>query len=61
MIGAGSQAITQILAIAQVRKLSEILVYDINEEAIKNLEKFWPMRKLKLKSKFKETAQKIFW
>jgi alanine dehydrogenase len=59
VIGAGSQAITQILAIAQVRKLSEILVYDINEEAIKNLEKILANEKIKIKkASLKETAQK---
>lgn len=37
IIGAGAQSLTQILAISKVRKLKEIVVYDIDERAIDDL------------------------
>jgi len=59
VIGAGVQAITQIAAIAKVRKLKEILVYDLKKEAIEKLEKILAKEKIKLqRGELKEVCQK---
>lgn len=39
IIGAGQQAITQIAAIYQVRKIKDVKVFDLNKKSIANLEK----------------------
>ncbi len=39
VIGGGQQAISQICAIASVRKLKDIKVYDLNQKTLDNLEK----------------------
>jgi len=49
VVGAGRQAFTQILAISQVKKLKEIVVFDINEKAIFNLKE--KLKKLKIEIK----------
>jgi len=49
VVGAGFQAITQIAAISKVKKLKEILVYDIREEAIERLAKILAKEKIKIK------------
>lgn len=49
VVGAGFQAITQIAAISKVKKLREILVYDIKEKAIENLAKVLKKEKIKIK------------
>jgi len=59
VIGAGQQSITQITAITKLRKIKEILVYDINEEAIENLEKLLAKEKIKIrKASSQEAARK---
>lgn len=49
VIGAGTQAITQIAAISKVRRLKEILVYDIKEENVERLIKTLAKEKIKVK------------
>lgn len=49
VIGAGQQALFQIVAITKVRKIKEIFVSDTEEEKIKNLAKI--LRKIKIKIK----------
>jgi alanine dehydrogenase len=59
VVGAGFQAITQIVAISKVKKLKEILVYDIKEEAIEKLAKILAKKKIKIKKgDLKEVCQK---
>jgi alanine dehydrogenase len=59
VVGAGFQAITQIAAISKVRKIKEILVYDIREEAIERLTKILAKEKIKIKKgKLEEVCQK---
>jgi alanine dehydrogenase len=59
VVGAGFQAITQIAAISKVKKLKEILVYDIREEAIEKLAKVLAKEKIKIKKgKIEEVCQK---
>jgi len=59
VVGAGFQAITQIAAISRVKKLKEILVYDINEKAIENLGKILAKEKIKIrKANLEETVKK---
>jgi alanine dehydrogenase len=59
VVGAGFQAITQIAAISKVKKLKEILVYDIREEAIEKLAKVLTKEKIKIKKgKIEEVCQK---
>ena len=59
VIGAGYQAVTQIAAISKVRKLKEILVYDIKEEAIEKLGKILAEEKIKIgRGELKEVCQK---
>lgn len=59
VVGAGVQALFQILAISKVRKLKEIVVFDIRGEAIKNLAKILAKEKIKIKKgTLKETCQK---
>jgi len=59
VIGAGYQAVTQIAAISKVRKLKEILVYDIKEEAIEKLGKILAKEKIKIEGgELKEVCQK---
>lgn len=58
-VGAGYQAITQIAAVSKVRKLKEIFVYDINEKAIKSLERILAKEKIKIKrGELREVCQK---
>lgn len=49
VVGAGFQAITQIAAIAKVRRLKEILVYDIKDQAIKNLARILAKENIRIK------------
>lgn len=60
VVGAGIQAITQIAAISQVRKLKEIVVFDIRGENVEKLAK--TLKKIKIKIKktenIKEAAEK---
>lgn len=59
VVGAGFQAITQIAAISKVKRLKEILVYDINEKAIENLRKILAREKIKIrKASLEETAKR---
>lgn len=59
VVGAGFQAITQIAAISKVRKLKEILVYDIKKEAVERLAKILAKEKIKIKNgELKEVCQK---
>jgi len=59
VVGAGFQAITQIAAISKVKKLKEILVYDIREEAIEKLAKILAKEKIKIKKgSLEEVCQK---
>lgn len=59
VVGAGFQAITQIAAISKVKRLKEILVYDIREEATEKLIKILAKEKIKVKKgKLKEVCQK---
>ncbi|HUW72039.1 MAG TPA: hypothetical protein VMV66_02540 [Candidatus Humimicrobiaceae bacterium] len=59
VVGAGVQALFQILAISKVRKLKEIAIYDIREEAIKSLGKILAKEKIRIKKgKLKEVCQK---
>lgn len=59
VIGAGIQALTQITAILRVRKIKEILVYDIKEEKVENLKRILKKEKIKIeKGDLKEVCQK---
>jgi alanine dehydrogenase len=59
IVGAGFQAITQIAAISKVKKLKEILVYDIREEAVEKLAKILAKEKIKIKKgSLEEVCQK---
>lgn len=59
VVGAGFQAITQIVAVSRVRKLKEIVVYDIREEAVEKLAKILAKEKIKIKKgELKEVCQK---
>lgn len=59
VIGAGSQALTQIAAIFKIRAIKEIAVYDIKEGAVENLAKLLAKEKIKIKKAgLKEVAQK---
>jgi alanine dehydrogenase len=59
VVGAGFQAVTQIGAISKVKKLKEILVYDIREEAIERLTKILTKEKIKIrKGTLEEVCQK---
>jgi len=59
VVGAGVQALFQILAISKVKKLKEIVVYDIREEAVENLIKLLAKEKIKVKKgDIKEVCQK---
>jgi alanine dehydrogenase len=59
VVGAGFQAITQIAAISKVKKLKEILVYDIREEAVEKLAKILAKEKIKIKKgNLEEVCQK---
>lgn len=59
VVGAGFQAITQIAAICKVRKLKEILVYDIKKEAVERLAKILAKEKIKIKKGgLKEVCQR---
>jgi alanine dehydrogenase len=59
VVGAGFQAITQIAAISKAKKLKEILVYDIKEEAIERLAKILAKEKIKIKKgSLEEVCQK---
>jgi alanine dehydrogenase len=59
VVGAGFQAITQIVAISKVKKLKEIVVYDIKEEAIEKLSKILAKEKIKIKKgSLEEVCQK---
>ena len=59
VVGAGFQAITQIAAISKVKRLKEILVYDIKKEKIKNLAKILKKEKIEIKEgDLKEVCQR---
>jgi alanine dehydrogenase len=59
VVGAGFQAITQIVAISKVKKLKEIVVYDVKEEAIEKLSKILAKEKIKIKKgSLEEVCQK---
>ncbi|MBC7073780.1 alanine dehydrogenase [Candidatus Parcubacteria bacterium] len=59
VVGAGFQAITQIAAISKVKRLKEILVYDLKKEKIKNLAKILKKEKIEIKEgELKEVCQK---
>ncbi|MDI6602910.1 MAG: alanine dehydrogenase [Patescibacteria group bacterium] len=59
IVGAGVQALFQILAISKVKKLKEIVVCDIRDEAIENLAKILAKEKIKIKKgNLKEVCQK---
>lgn len=59
VVGAGFQAITQIAAIAKMRPLKEIYVYDIREESVDRLAKILAREKIKIKKgDLKEVCQK---
>lgn len=59
VVGAGFQAITQIAAISKIKRLKEVLVYDIKEENIKKLAKVLAKEKIKIKrGELKEVCQK---
>jgi alanine dehydrogenase len=49
VIGAGQQALTQIMAISQVRKIKEILVYDIKKDQVEKLAKILAKEGIKIK------------
>ena len=49
VVGAGVQALFQILAISKVKKLKEIVVCDIREKAVENLIKLLAKEKIKIK------------
>lgn len=49
VVGAGFQALTQIVAISKVRKIKEIFVFDIKKERIKKLAKLLAKEKIKIK------------
>jgi len=59
VVGAGEQALTQILAISKVKRLKEILIYDIKEKQITELIKKLKKEKIKAKKgSLKEVCQK---
>jgi alanine dehydrogenase len=59
VVGAGIQAFTQILAISKVKKLKEIVVYDIKKKAIEKLAKNLSKEGIKIKGgSLKEVCQK---
>ena len=59
VVGAGVQALFQILAISKVKKLKEITVCDIKAKAIENLAKILAKEKIKIrKGELKEVCQK---
>ena len=59
VVGAGFQAITQIAAISKIKRLKEIVVYDIKEKAIERLAKILAKEKIKIKKgKLEEVCQK---
>lgn len=59
VIGAGYQSIFQIAAIIKVRKIKEILVYDISENQIEKLAKILAKERIKIKkASLEETAKK---
>ena len=59
VVGAGVQALFQILAISKVKKLKEILVCDTREEAIESLIKLLTKEKIKIKKgNIKEVCRK---
>ena len=59
IVGAGVQAFFQILAISKVKKLKEIVVCDIRDEAIENLAKLLAKEKIKIrKGELKNVCQK---
>jgi len=59
VVGAGFQAITQVAAISKVRKLKEIVVYDIKEKAVERLAKILAKEKIKIKKgSLEEVCQK---
>ncbi len=59
VVGAGFQALTQIVAISKVKKLKEILVYDIKREKVKELAKILKKEKIEIKEgELKEVCQK---
>jgi len=59
IVGAGFQAITQVAAISKVRKLKEIVAYDIKEEAVERLAKILAKEKIKIrKGTLEEVCQK---
>lgn len=49
VVGAGFQAVTQIVAISRVRKIKEILVYDVREEAVERLARILAKNRIKIK------------
>jgi len=58
-VGAGFQAITQIAAISKVKKLKEIVVYDIREKALERLTKILAKEKIRIKKgSIEEVCQK---
>ena len=59
VVGAGFQAITQIAAISKVKKLKEIVVYDIREKALERLTKILAKEKIRIKKgSIEEVCQK---
>lgn len=59
VVGAGVQALFQILAISKVRKLKEIVVCDIKGQAVENLKKTLAKEKIKIKKgKLEEACRK---
>jgi len=59
VVGAGFQAITQVAAISKVRKLKEIVAYDIKEEAVERLAKILAKEKIEIKKgTLEEVCQK---
>lgn len=59
VVGAGIQALTQILAISKVKRLKEIVVSDIKKEAMENIIKILAKEKIKVKKgTLKEACQK---
>ena len=59
VIGAGSQALTQIAAIFKIRAIKEIAVYDIKKGAVESLAKLLASEKIKIKkASLKEAVQK---
>lgn len=59
VVGAGFQALTQIAAISKIKKLKEILVYDIKKEVVLNLKKILAKEKIEIREgSLKEVCQK---